>query len=78
LKKLPFKTIFVVVILAILTFLFANYVAQILFSGTNSLETYEHLKVTKAKLKYNIKQMQKINAKLQKDYFELKNLEPEQ
>jgi len=52
--------------------------ASLLFTGKNSLETYESLKTKKVQLENKIKSMQIANAKLQKDYFELKNLEPEQ
>jgi len=58
--------------------IFANYIASLLFTGKNSLETYESLKTKKVQLETKINSMQISNAKLQKDYFELKNLEPEQ
>ena len=64
-------------LLVFATVIFANYVASLLFSGKNSLETYESLKIKKVQLEQEIKRIQKENAKLQKDYFELKNLEPE-
>lgn len=76
--KQKFKLIVVAVILVIATVFFANYIASLLFSGKNSLETYDNLKFKKVQLEQNIDKMQKFNAKLQKDYFELKNLEPEQ
>jgi cell division protein FtsB len=76
LKK--FKLIAVAILLVLVTVIFANYVASLLFSGKNSLETYESLKTKKVQLEQEIKRIQKENAKLQKDYFELKNLEPEQ
>ena len=66
------------IILVIVTITFANYIANLLFSSKNSLETYENLKFKKVQLEQNIDKLQKFNAKLQKDYFELKNLEPEQ
>jgi len=64
--------------LVIFTVIFANYIASLLFTGKNSLETYDSLKTKKVQLENKIKLMQISNAKLQKDYFELKNLEPEQ
>lgn len=73
-----FKLIAVALLLVFVTVIFANYVASLLFSGKNSLETYESLKTKKVQLEQEIKRIQKENAKLQKDYFELKNLEPEQ
>jgi len=62
--------------LIIITVLFAEYVASLLFSGKNSLETYSTLKLKKVQLKQQIESLQFSNAKLQKDYFELKELEP--
>jgi len=75
--KISYKFIMVTIALAIFTIFLANYFATLLFSGKNSLETYDNLKTKKVQLEYKIKQLQKQNAKLQKDYFELKNLEPE-
>ena len=54
----------------------ALYVANLLF-GKNSYEVYVKLVNEKKQLQYKIKQLQKENAKLQKQYLELKNLEPE-
>ncbi|MDD2698780.1 MAG: septum formation initiator family protein [Arcobacteraceae bacterium] len=62
----------------IITVFFANYIASLLFSGKNSLDTYNDLKTKKVQLEEEIKRLQSENASLQKDYFELKNLEPEQ
>ena len=64
-------------LLVAVTIIFALYVAKLLFNGKNSLETYENLKTKKVQLEQEIKRLQKQNALLQKDYFELKNLEPE-
>jgi len=75
--KISYKFIIVTVALAMFTIFLANYFATLLFSGKNSLETYDNLKTKKVQLEYKIKQLQQQNAKLQKDYFELKNLEPE-
>jgi cell division protein FtsB len=65
-----------IVSLAITMFL-GYHVANILF-GDNSLEVYNSLKHKKNYLKSEIKRLQQENAHLQKEYFELKNLEPEQ
>ncbi len=73
-----FKKIVLNSFLAIITVVFANYFASLLFLGKNSFETYNNLKTKKIQLENEIKYMQVANAKLQKDYFELKNLEPEQ
>jgi len=67
-----------VIISIIITVFFANYIASLLFSGKNSLDTYNDLKTKKVQLEEEIKRLQSENASLQKDYFELKNLEPEQ
>jgi cell division protein FtsB len=75
--KISYKFIIVTIALAMFTIFLANYFATLLFSGKNSLETYDNLKTKKVQLEYKIKQLQQQNAKLQKDYFELKNLEPE-
>ena len=61
----------------LVTIIFAAYIAKLLFSGKNSLETYENLKTKKVQLELEIKRLQKENAALQKEYFELKNLEPD-
>ncbi|WP_228126530.1 septum formation initiator [Candidatus Marinarcus aquaticus] len=53
------------------------HVANLLF-GTNSYEVYDSLKNKKAYLKNEITRLQFENARLQKEYFELKNLEPEE
>ena len=77
-KKFFFTKLFKLALLVLITVFFAQYVASLLFSGKNSYETYDNLKTKKVQLEYKIKSMQISNAKLQKDYFELKNLEPEQ
>jgi cell division protein FtsB len=76
--KFTFKTIVLFILLGIITIVFAKYVADLLFLGKNSYETYDSLKTKKVQLEDKIKLIQISNAKLQKDYFELKNLEPEQ
>lgn len=60
-----------------LTIFLSYNVADTLF-GDNSLEVYNSLKHKKEYLKKEIKRLQKENAYLQKEYFELKNLEPEE
>jgi len=75
--KLNLKIVIAIFLLVAVTIVFALYVAKLLFNGKNSLETYENLKTKKVQLEQEIKRLQKQNALLQKDYFELKNLEPE-
>jgi cell division protein FtsX len=75
-SKLKFTLLAILAI--ILTILLANYVSSILFDGKNSLKVYNALIQQKSYLQKNILQLQLSNARLQKEYFELKNLEPEE
>ena len=72
------RFIFISSILVIVTFILAYYIADLLFYGKNSYEVYANLKARKIKLQNDIKILQVENATLQKKYFELKNLEPEE
>jgi hypothetical protein len=72
------KFVLVVVISILLTIWLAKYVSNILFDGKNSFKVYSALKQQKEQLRYSITQLQLDNARLQKEYFELKNLEPEE
>ncbi len=60
-----------------ITIFLSYHVSNILF-GDNSLEVYNSLKHKKEYLQSEIKRLQQDNAHLQKEYFELKNLEPEE
>ncbi len=71
------KFILFVILTIIITVILAKYVSNLLFEGKNSLKVYNVLKQQKEQLHYNIKKLQLDNARLQKEYFELKNLEPE-
>ncbi len=71
------KFILFVIVAVVFTILLARYVSNLLFEGKNSLKVYNVLKQQKEQLHYNIKKLQFDNARLQKEYFELKNLEPE-
>ena len=75
---LKIKKIIYGVLVVIITVFLGQYVSQLLFSGKNSLKVYNALKRQKNYLEHSIKKIQLENAKLQKEYFELKNLEPEQ
>lgn len=55
----------------------AIHLSQLLF-GTNSLSVYFSLSSRKEYLQSQIQNFHIENAKLQKEFFELKNLEPEQ
>ncbi|QKF72311.1 hypothetical protein AFAEC_0089 [Aliarcobacter faecis] len=59
------------------TIYFSYYVTNVLF-GDNSLQVYNSLQYKKEYLENEILRLQKENAYLQKEYFELKNLEPEE
>ena len=67
-----------VLALAVITVVFASYTSNLLYNGKSSLSVYKALEKQKVLLEYNIKILQKDNARLQKEYFELKNLEPEE
>ena len=70
--------IFISTALIVVTFILAYYISHLLFYGNNSYEVYSQLKHKKTKLQKDIQQLQIENATLQKKYFELKNLEPEE
>lgn len=56
----------------------AIYISNLMFAGKNSYSVYSKLKVKKLQLQSDIQQLRIENATLQKKYFELKNLEPEE
>ena len=70
------KFVAIIIISVVATFFLANHIADLMF-GSNSLEVYNSLKENKKYLKNEIQRYQQENARLQKEYFELKNLEPE-
>ncbi len=72
------KFILISTFLILFTFVLAYYIANLLFYGKNSYEVYSNLENRKLKLQEDIKMLQYENAMLQKKYFELKNLEPEE
>ena len=71
------KFILIVFISLIITIFFSYHAVNVLF-GDNSLQVYNSLKYKKEYLEDEISRLQKENAYLQKEYFELKNLEPEE
>ncbi len=75
--KKHYKFIIIAIIAVLVTFGLSLHVASLLF-GKNSLEVYNSLKNKKIQLETEIKSLQLQNAKLQKEFFELKNLEPEE
>lgn len=73
-----FKKFSLIATLCVVITIFLGYhVSNVLF-GDNSLEVYNSLKNKKEYLKKEIRRLQKDNAYLQKEYFELKNLEPDE
>jgi cell division protein FtsB len=72
------KFITTAILLITITLSLAYYVADLLFYGKSSYEVYANLEQRKAKLQNDIQKLQDENALLQKKYFELKNLEPEE
>ncbi|PHO09681.1 MULTISPECIES: septum formation initiator [Malaciobacter] len=72
------KKFSVITIISVVITLFLSYHAAILLFGSNSLDVYSSLKDKRVYLVNEIKRLQEENAHLQKEYFELKNLEPEQ
>lgn len=71
------KFILIVFISLIITIFFSYHAVNVLF-GDNSLQVYNSLKHKQEYLEEEILRLQRENAYLQKEYFELKNLEPEQ
>ena len=73
-----YKKFILVVIISLIATIFLSYHAVIVLFGDNSLQVYNSLKYKKDYLESEISRLQKENAYLQKEYFELKNLEPEE
>lgn len=71
------KFTIVAALLVVMTVFLSLHVANLLF-GTNSYEVYSSLKSKRDYLSNEITRLQLENARLQKEYFELKNLEPEE
>lgn len=76
-KSNIFGFMLVVIFSLLATVYFAYHWVNLLF-GDNSIQVYNSLKYKKEYLEDEISRLQKENAYLQKEYFELKNLEPEE
>lgn len=76
-KTIGFKFVAIIALSIVVTLFLANHFASIFF-GQNSVEVYTALKHQRTHLQNEIKNYQHKNARLQKEYFELKNLEPVQ
>ena len=63
-------------LLALIVIAIGLYIGSLLF-GVNSVEVLYNLHLQQKALKRNIQYLKKENAKLQKEYFELKELEGE-
>ena len=73
-KSNIFGFMLVVIFSLLATVYFAYHWVNLLF-GDNSIQVYNSLKHKKEYLEDEISRLQKENAYLQKEYFELKNLE---
>ena len=76
-KSNIFGFMLVVIFSLLATVYFAYHWVNLLF-GDNSIQVYNSLKHKKEYLEDEISRLQKENAYLQKENFELKNLEPEE
>lgn len=63
-------------ILGIIVIVFGVYVGNVLF-GKNSLDVLLNLQTQKEYLQKNVKNLKEENARLQKQYFELRQLDPD-
>ncbi len=73
-----YKSFILIVLISLMATIFLSYHSVIVLFGDNSLQVYNSLKYKKEYLEIEILRLQKENAYLQKEYFELKNLEPEE
>ncbi|MDD2290734.1 MAG: septum formation initiator [Aliarcobacter sp.] len=77
-KMRAYNKFILVVLFSIALTVYLSYHATNILFGDNSLQVYNSLKYKKEYLESEILRLQKENAYLQKEYFELKNLEPEE
>ena len=77
-KMRAYNKFILVVLFSIALTVYLSYHATNILFGDNSLQVYNSLKYKKEYLEDEILRLQKENAYLQKEYFELKNLEPEE
>ncbi len=77
-KIAAYKSFIFIVFISLLATIYLSYHTVIVLFGDNSLQVYDSLKYKKDYLEGEIQRLQKENARLQKEYFELKNLEPEE
>jgi cell division protein FtsB len=77
-KMRAYNKFVVVALFSLVLTIYLSYHATNVLFGDNSLQVYNSLKYKKEYLEEEILRLQKENAYLQKEYFELKNLEPEE
>ena len=77
-KMRAYNKFVVVALFSLVLTIYLSYHATNVLFGDNSLQVYNSLKNKKEYLEEEILRLQKENAYLQKEYFELKNLEPEE
>ena len=77
-KMRVYNKFIVVALFSLVLTIYLSYHATNVLFGDNSLQVYNSLKYKKEYLEDEILRLQKENAHLQKEYFELKNLEPEE
>ena len=77
-KMRVYNKFIVFVLFSLALTIYLSYHATNVLFGDNSLQVYNSLKNKKEYLEEEILRLQKENAYLQKKYFELKNLEPEE
>ena len=77
-KMRIYNKFIVFVLFSLALTIYLSYHATTVLFGDNSLQVYNSLKYKKEYLEGEILRLQKENAYLQKEYFELKNLEPEE
>lgn len=77
-KMRAYNKFILIVLFSIALTVYLSYHATNVLFGDNSLQVYNSLNYKKEYLEGEILRLQKENAYLQKEYFELKNLEPEE
>jgi len=77
-KMRTYNKFILVVLFSIALTVYLSYHATNILFGDTSLQVYNSLNYKKEYLEGEILRLQKENAYLQKEYFELKNLEPEE
>lgn len=77
-KTKGYQGFILVAIISLLATIYLSYHTVNVLFGDNSLQVYSDLNHKKEWLESEILRLQRENAYLQKEYFELKNLEPEE